>query len=204
MPDLSLETRLARDGHRCIAGIDEVGRGPLAGPVVAAAVVLDPLSVPDGLDDSKMLKGRVREDLAGRLRRVAHVGVGIATVEEIDEINILQASFLAMRRAIGALPVHPDYLLVDGNRLPADLPCPARPVIRGDSLSSSIAAASIVAKVTRDAGMVDLAQQYPGYGWDRNMGYGTRDHMLGLKCHGVTPHHRRSFAPIRKMLYQEK
>lgn len=203
MPDFSYETRLADTGHRCVAGVDEVGRGPLAGPVVAAAAVLDPAICPDGLDDSKALTPRVREHLAERLTTCAHIGVGVATVEEIDELNILQASFLAMCRAIDALPVRPDYLLVDGNRLPAKLPCAAQPVIKGDSQCLSIAAASIVAKTQRDRGMVDLAQQHPFYGWERNMGYGTPEHLLGLKSHGVTLHHRRSFRPIHHILYQE-
>ena len=202
MPDFSYETRLAGTGHRCVAGVDEVGRGPLAGPVVAAAVVLDPGKLPEGLDDSKTLTPRRREHLAARLLTSAHIGVGVATVEEIDEMNILQASFLAMCRAVDALPVRPDHLLVDGNRLPARLPCAAQPVIKGDSLCLSIAAASIVAKTRRDRGMVDLAQQHPFYGWERNMGYGTREHLMGLKSHGITPHHRRSFRPIHNMLFQ--
>lgn len=202
MPDFSFETRLAGTGYRCVAGVDEVGRGPLAGPVVAAAVVLDPATSPDGLDDSKALTPRMREHLAACLAACAHIGVGVATVEEIDKINILQASFLAMCRAIDALPVRPDYLLVDGNRLPAELPCAAQPVIKGDGLSLSIAAASIVAKTRRDRFMVGLAQQHPFYGWERNMGYGTREHLMGLKSHGVTLHHRRSFRPIHNILYQ--
>lgn len=203
MPDFSYETRVAGTGHRCVAGVDEVGRGPLAGPVVAAAVVLDPATCPERLDDSKALTPRIREHLAECLRSCAHIGIGAATVEEIDEINILQASFLAMCRAIDALPVRPDYLLVDGNRLPAKLPCAAQPVIKGDSLSMSIAAASVLAKTRRDRLMVGLAQQHPFYGWERNMGYGTPEHLVGLKSHGVTLHHRRSFKPIHNILYQE-
>lgn len=195
MPDFALERRA---GGR-VAGIDEAGRGPWAGPVVAAAAILDPARLPDGLaarlDDSKKLSHAVRESLFESLRDHATIGVGVASVAEIDETNILAATLLAMRRAVCALPEAPDHALVDGNR-PPDLPCPVETVVRGDGLSLSIAAASIVAKVTRDRIMTDLAADYPGYGWERNAGYGTKAHRDGLARLGVTPHHRRSFKPI--------
>ncbi|EKE44921.1 ribonuclease HII [Oceaniovalibus guishaninsula JLT2003] len=203
MCDDALELALRRDGARWIAGVDEVGRGPLAGPVVAAAVMLDPACIPEGLDDSKKLTPMRRAELSARIRACAVFAIGRATVEEIDRLNILQATFLAMRRALAALPRPPDRLLIDGNRLPPALPCRADAVVGGDALSVSIAAASIVAKTDRDARMVDLAQQHPAYGWDRNAGYGTPQHLLALKRHGCTPHHRRSFRPVHNILYQE-
>lgn len=202
MPDLFHETRARSAGARHVAGVDEAGRGPWAGPVVAAAVVLDPAEFPDGLDDSKRLSPARRAILFEALTACARIGVGTATVEEIDSLNILQASYLAMNRAIAALPAPPDHLLIDGRGLPARLPCQADPVIGGDGLSLSIAAASIVAKVTRDRMMVTLAQQHPVYGWETNMGYGVPAHRLALKSHGVTLHHRRSFKPIHNILYQ--
>ena len=183
-----------------VCGIDEVGRGPLAGPVVAAAVILDPLALPDGIDDSKRLTAARREALVVAIQATAIVGVGQASVEEIATMNILQASFLAMRRAVAALARRPALALVDGHMLPPGLGCPARAVVGGDGLALSIAAASIVAKVTRDAMMVALSQQFPGYGWETNMGYGTREHAEALGLLGVTPHHRRSFEPVHKIL----
>lgn len=203
MPDYTFEsvfTPLAR----IIAGVDEVGRGPLAGPVTAAAVILRPCQVPSGLRDSKKLTAARRTELSAQITDCAHVGIGEASVAEIDDINILQATFLAMRRAIAALPVAPDALLIDGKLIPPGLPCTAQAVVKGDDRSASIAAASIVAKNWRDLGMLALAQQHPFYGWDTNMGYGTAAHMLGLKRHGVTTHHRRSFKPIHNILLQEK
>ena len=177
-----------------VCGIDEVGRGPLAGPVVAAAVILDPAAIPDGLDDSKRLTAAApRGARSPRSQATALVGVGQASVDEIATMNILQASFLAMRRAVAALARRPALALVDGHMLPPGLGCPARPIVGGDGLALSIAAASIVAKVTRDRMMVALSQQFPGYGWETNMGYGTRGHAEGLARLGVTPHHRRSF-----------
>ena len=197
-PDFSLESA----GPHPVCGIDEVGRGPWAGPVVAAAVILDPAAIPEGLNDSKLLTARRREVLAAEIRLAAGVGVGIASVAEIEAMNILQASFLAMRRAVAALPRRPALALVDGHLQPPGLPCPCRPVVGGDGLALSIAAASIVAKVTRDAMMVALAQQFPGYGWETNMGYGTRGHWEGLGRLGVSPHHRRWFEPMHKMLWE--
>ncbi|MFQ6547010.1 ribonuclease HII [Aestuariibius sp. 2305UL40-4] len=199
-PDHSFETRAAAGGAQCIAGVDEVGRGPLAGPVVAAAVVLDPTCIPEGLNDSKALTARRREALCDAVQAAHAVGIGQASVEEIDALNILQASHLAMVRAIAALPSAPDHLLIDGNRLPADLPCAAETIVKGDARSLSIAAASIVAKVWRDRLMVDLAQQCPGYGWERNAGYGSKEHRDAIQNLGITPFHRRSFAPVRNML----
>ena len=204
MPDFKLEHAL--DGWPAIrvAGIDEVGRGPLAGPVTAAAVILDPRSVPEGLDDSKKLAAARRDDLARRLHECAVVSVAHASVAEIDDINILRASHLAMRRAVEGLAAAPVHALVDGNRLPDGLPCPATAVVRGDARSLSIAAASIVAKVARDAIMADLAAEHPGYGWETNAGYGTKAHLEALERLGPTPHHRRSFKPVHNILYQEK
>ena len=195
-PDFSHESA----GPRPVCGIDEVGRGPLAGPVVAAAVILDPLSIPDGLDDSKRLLPQRREELALAIHAVAVVGIGVASVAEIETMNILQASFLAMRRAVSSLAQRPALALVDGHLHPPGLPCPCRPIVGGDGLALSIAAASIVAKVARDRMMVALSQQYPGYGWETNMGYGTRAHQDALARLGVSPHHRRSFQPIHNIL----
>ena len=198
-PNLSFEIE-AGAPHTLVCGIDEAGRGPLAGPVVAAAVVLNHDCFPDGLDDSKKLDIGKREALYAELVVCAQYGVGIASVEEIDEINILWASMLAMTRALAALPRAPHFALIDGNRLPRQMPCPARAIIGGDALALSIAAASIIAKVTRDRMMVELAEIHPGYGWESNRGYSTRSHFDGLARLGVTPHHRRSFEPIRNML----
>lgn len=184
---------------RPVCGIDEAGRGPLAGPVVAAAVILDPGALPDGLDDSKRLTADRRQVLNAELASMAMIGVGTASVVEIDEINILNATMLAMRRAVDALPVPPRAALVDGNRCP-DLPCPAQTVVKGDQKCLSIAAASIVAKVHRDRLMTDLAAKFPVYGWRSNVGYGTAEHLAALKNHGATPHHRRSFSPVRAVL----
>lgn len=201
MPDFSIE----RDCGGRVAGIDEAGRGPWAGPVVAAAVILPP-DLPDdltnGLDDSKKLSAARREILFEALTICPGIdyGIGAASVAEIERDNILAATYTAMRRAVDALGHVPETALIDGNRLPPDLPCPGRTVIKGDSLSLSIAAASIFAKVTRDRIMKSLSRRYPGYHWDRNAGYGTKQHQDGLKDLGVTCHHRRTYAPIAKML----
>lgn len=188
----------------CVAGVDEVGRGPLAGPVTAAAVILDADAIPDGLDDSKKLTPRKREAVWDAILETADVSVAHASVSEIEELNILRASHLAMERAVAGLHMRPDHLLIDGTMLPRGLTIPATPVVRGDARSLSIAAASIVAKICRDRIMVDLAQQHPGYGWDTNMGYPSKSHRLALENLGVTPHHRRTFKPVHNMLYQEK
>ena len=199
MPDFRLE----RAAGGIVAGIDEAGRGPWAGPVVAAAVILDagtlPPSLAARLDDSKALSRATRRDLYGDLLLCAEIGVGAAGAREIEEDNILRATFTAMARALSALPRRPAAALVDGNRAP-DLPCRVETVVRGDSRSMSIAAASIVAKVTRDDLMARLAARYPGFGWERNAGYGTAEHRGALERLGPTPHHRRSYAPIRAIL----
>lgn len=203
-PDLSLERWAMASGATFVAGIDEVGRGPLAGPVTAAAVILDPARVPDGIDDSKRLSAKRREALHDALVGCARVSVAHASVEEIDRLNILQAAHLAMRRALAGLDPAANFALVDGNRLPEGLPVPARAVVKGDALSLSIAAASIVAKVRRDRIMRELAQQFPGYGWENNAGYGSKSHIAALRDLGVSPHHRRSFKPVHNILYQAK
>ncbi|WP_435312619.1 ribonuclease HII [Primorskyibacter sedentarius] len=203
-PDYSLETSVLSRGARVIAGVDEVGRGPLAGPVTAAAVILDASRIPNGLNDSKKLTAKRREALSEELEAVAHISVAHASVEEIDSLNILRASHLAMERAVEGLPVTPDYLLIDGNLIPRGLSIPSEAVVRGDARSVSIAAASIVAKLCRDRIMWDLAQHYPGYGWETNMGYPSKSHRLALENLGVTPHHRRSFKPVHNILYQDK
>lgn len=203
-PDDSVERDLRARGFARIAGVDEVGRGPLAGPVIAAAVVLDLSDIPDGLRDSKKMTARQRERLFAELGERAECALGQASVTEIDGINILQASMLAMRRALAALAVPADVALIDGNRVPDGLAIPAQALVGGDNRSVSIAAASIIAKVTRDRLMRDLAQQFPGYGWEKNAGYPTPAHKQALLDLGVTPHHRCSFAPVHKILYQEK
>lgn len=194
-PDLSLESL----ENGIVTGIDEAGRGPWAGPVVAAAVILDPRRLPTGINDSKKLSASKREALYDAILANATCAVGMASVGEIDTLNILGATKLAMCRAVDRLSVMPDIALVDGNRAPA-LPCRVKTVIGGDALSLSIAAASIIAKVTRDRLMSELARDYPGYGWEHNAGYGTAIHQSALVSLGVTPHHRRSFAPVRALL----
>jgi ribonuclease HII len=200
MPDLSLEMRYA--GAR-VCGIDEAGRGPLAGPVVAAAVVFRKPRLPrrflSRLDDSKLLTPAVRAELLPEIYEHGEVGIGSATVEEIDRVNILQATFLAMQRAMTALGEAPTVALVDGNQ-PPELGCTVETVIGGDGLCASIAAASIVAKVTRDTLMIELSEHHPGYGWERNVGYGTPEHLDALTRLGITAQHRRSFRPVYEVL----
>ena len=200
MPDFSLEDA---SGAARIAGVDEAGRGPWAGPVIAAAVILDRDGLDPGLalglDDSKKVSAARRERLFDALQASARIGVGRAEVADIDSMNILAATLLAMSRAVEALGAAPELALIDGNQIP-NLTCPARAVIGGDGLSLSIAAASIVAKVSRDRLMAALALAHPGYGWERNKGYGTAEHRAALETLGVTPHHRRSFRPIRKIM----
>ena len=199
MPDFSLESQF--DGP--VAGIDEVGRGPWAGPVVTCAAILDPATFPVALaaqlDDSKKLTDKKRQALFDPLCQHCVYCLGEASVAEIDELNILKATMLAMRRAVNGLPQKPVAALVDGNRDPG-LGLPTETVVKGDGRSLSIAAASVIAKVTRDRMMRRLADDYPGYGWERNAGYGTKAHRDGLADLGVTPHHRRSFAPIAKLI----
>lgn len=192
--------------EKTICGIDEVGRGPLAGPVVAAAVIL-PRPLPEELigciRDSKKLSAKKRHTVSVALHQYAQIGIGLASVEEIDTINILQATFCAMQRAFTTLEQDVDCALIDGNKAPA-LDCHTQTVIKGDQHSLSIAAASIIAKEHRDSLMQDLAKEYPVYGWESNAGYGTKTHMEGMNSHGVTPHHRRSFSPVSKLLLKEK
>lgn len=186
-----------------VCGVDEAGRGPLAGPVVAAAVILDSCNLPDGINDSKKLTAAARERLFDDICASAEVGIGQASEKEIGTFNILGATLLAMRRAVASLPHVPAFALIDGNKLP-NLPCPAMTVIRGDTISLSIAAASIVAKVTRDRIMCKIADQYPGYGFERHMGYGTAAHLAALNRLGVTPHHRLDFAPVKSVYNSSK
>ena len=183
-----------------ICGVDEAGRGPLAGPVVAAAVILDPARPIVGLADSKKLSAKRREELAVEIRAKAQAWcVAEASVEEIDAINILQATLLAMRRAVTGLALTPTEVLIDGNRCPR-LDLPMRAIVGGDATVAEISAASILAKTTRDAGMLVLHEQYPQYGFARHMGYGTAVHLAALRQHGPSPVHRRSFAPVREQL----
>ena len=191
-------------GFARIAGVDEVGRGPLAGPVTACAVVLDMSRIPEGLNDRKKLSAQRRESLAEAILACAEVSVASASVEEIDELNILRASHLAMERAVAGLLTPPDHCLIDGNLIPKGLTVSAEAIVKGDSKSVSISAASIVAKIRRDYVMSALAQQYPGYGWETNAGYPSKSHRLALQNIGVTPHHRRSFKPVHNILYQQK
>jgi ribonuclease HII len=207
MPDFAIERR-----HKgLVCGVDEAGRGPLAGPVVAAAVILDPRRLPktlrDGLDDSKVLTPDEREVCYRALMRcvdrgTARIGVGAAGTREIDRINILRAALSAMVRAVDVLGVRPDAALVDGN-IPPPLACTVQTVVKGDALSFSIAAASVVAKVTRDRIMRALAPRYPGYGWETNVGYATQKHGEAIRRLGITRHHRRSFEPVRLALEGE-
>jgi ribonuclease HII len=205
-PTFDLEKAVASSLSFCqtIVGIDEAGCGPLAGPVVAGAVIFLTHDRPETLqgliNDSKKLTEKKRKTAFEKLEELngtaLHVGVGVAQVEEIDRLNIGQATRLAMERAVAALKVQPDFALIDGIRKPT-LPCPAQMVVKGDARSLSIAAASIVAKVTRDQLMKDLDTQFPAYGWGKNAGYGTAAHIAALHAWGITPHHRRSFEPVK-------
>lgn len=194
MPNYALEATLGG----VVCGIDEVGRGALAGDVYAAAVILDAENIPLGINDSKKLSMARRLELARLICASSHVGVGMATVAEIDAINILQATMLAMQRAFHALPSTPAFALVDGNRAPL-LPCATYCIVKGDSKSLSIAAASIVAKVSRDVAMHELHEAHPHYGFDRHVGYGTKAHLQALGIHGATSHHRFSFRPVKHL-----
>lgn len=187
---------ISTDCYKLIAGVDEVGRGPLAGPVVAAAVILDPEKIIDGLTDSKRLSIRKREYFVLQIQEKAHaIGIGSADVHEIDKVNILQATFLAMQRAVSDLGCVPEYVLVDGNKCP-ELPCTAEAVINGDSLVPAISAASVIAKVYRDNLMLDFDKEFPDYGFSDNKGYPTRYHVNALNALGPTRIHRRSFKPV--------
>jgi ribonuclease HII len=200
-PDLSHETAARRNFNGPVAGVDEAGRGPWAGPVVAAAVILDTGNIPEGLNDSKKLNATRREQLFTEIDQTSIVGIGLASVEIIDRDNILKATLGAMTQAINRLSIPPAIALIDGNRCP-ELLCPATALVKGDQRSLSIAAASIIAKVTRDRMMCELALQFPQYGFEKHKGYGTRIHQRALTEYGITPHHRRSFKPIRKIIEQ--
>jgi ribonuclease HII len=196
---LGRELAARAEGFTCIAGLDEVGRGPLAGPVVSAAVVLDLDNVPQGLADSKALTAAKREALFVEILATSHVGIASVSHQEIDTINIRQASLLAMCRALASLPCTPDIAFVDGND-PPNLPCATEAVIKGDSSIASIAAASIVAKVVRDRMMARLGQAYPAYGFASNAGYSTKAHLSAVASEGPCPFHRMSFSPLRQGL----
>jgi len=201
MPHYIFESRMLKTMAGPIAGVDEAGRGPLAGPVVAAAVILDRKKIPKGLNDSKKMTAETREVAFAAIQICAiAIGVGEASVDEIDLINIRQATHLAMARAVRALATAPMFALVDGNDAPA-LPCPCDTIVEGDGRSLSIAAASIIAKVTRDRMMLALHDEHPHYGWITNKGYGTGEHLEALGRHGPCRHHRRSFAPVHNMLW---
>lgn len=194
-----IDLQFSSDEHH-VAGVDEVGRGPLAGPVVTAAVILDPGQPIAGLADSKALSEKRREALFDEIQEKAKAwAIGRAEVEEIDELNILQATMLAMQRAVAGLDISPDHVLVDGNRCP-ELPCSSESIIKGDGTVPAISAASIIAKVTRDREMQLMDTEYPGYGLAGHKGYPTKAHIAALQELGVTPIHRRSFAPVRRLL----
>ena len=205
MPDFKFENMY----NGLVAGLDEAGRGPWVGPVVAGAVIFFTHEVDSYLlkylDDSKKLSKKRREELFDIIQNEAEkkhlcYGIGQASAEEIDRLNILEASFLAMSRALEKLSVIPDMALIDGNRLPKHFACPCRSIIKGDSLSYSISAASVMAKVSRDMLMEDMALKYPFYGFEKNAGYGTKEHITGLQKYGITPEHRKSFKPIKKLI----
>ena len=203
MPDFTLENKLSNKGFSCISGVDEVGRGSWAGPVVAAAVVFCkkkwPKIINMGVNDSKKLSPKRREGLFDIIQNNADVGIGLASVKEIDQINILQATFLAMDRALENLSITPDYILIDGDKVPP-IKYQAEAIVKGDGRSISIGAASIIAKVTRDKLMIKLGLKFPSYAWEHNMGYGTKKHRAGLERFGVTEHHRKSYKPIINIL----
>lgn len=202
-PHFKRERSLASKGLWPIAGIDEAGRGPLAGPVAAAAVVLDPRNLPTGLNDSKVLSAEIREVLfQDIMRRAVAVTVAFSSAAEIDRINIRQATLCAMRRALAGLSVSPSYVLVDGNDLPANLVCQGETIIAGDASSLSIAAASIIAKVMRDRMMRRLCQHYPQYGFSQHSGYATKAHREAIERHGPSPFHRLTFSPFRTLSTQ--
>ena len=199
-PNFKIEQDLISNGCSIIAGVDEVGRGPLAGPVTAAAVILDPLNIPHNLNDSKVLSSKKREELFEELKSSSSFAVAHVSPEEIDKLNILQASLLAMVNAVSNLKVKPNHILIDGNKVPGRLVGRATAIVKGDRKVLSIAAASIIAKVTRDKLMRDLDSEFPVYGWAKNAGYPTKCHMNAIVKYGVTPHHRRSFKPVHNIL----
>lgn len=203
LPDFDTETRLIRKGYKAIAGVDEVGRGCIAGPVTAAAVILNPQKIPSGLNDSKKLNLKNREKIFRSIQDTCTFCVAHSSVEEIDQINILQATFLSMKRAIWGLDIKPDFVLIDGNKNPEGLESNFETIIKGDSKSLSIAAASIVAKITRDRIMSRLDKEFPGYNWSQNAGYPTKMHKSAILDIGITPYHRRSFKPVYNILYKQ-
>lgn len=197
MPDSRFEQHAVQSGFELVAGVDEAGRGPLAGPVVAAAVILDPASIPDGLNDSKALKPARREQLFELILASCQVGIASASAREIERTDIRAASLAAMRLALASLPVSADFALIDGRDIPPGLECPANALVKGDARSLSIAAASIVAKVVRDRMMVRSALVYPEYGFDHHMGYGSQRHLHAIAEYGPCPLHRMTFRPMR-------
>lgn len=197
-PNLSLERDLEWQGAKFVAGVDEAGRGSLAGPVVAAAVILPCSDIPEGIDDSKRLSPHRRRQLAIEIKAVSMTSLSVVDVDVIERVNILGATMQAMRLAVENLPKVPDQILIDGNRLPSKLSAPATAIVKGDTKSVSIAAASIIAKVERDELMAKLAVDYPQYNWAKNAGYGTAEHLQALQDYGPTPHHRKSFAPVHR------
>ena len=197
-PDFTLELAARQAGHWPVAGTDEAGRGPLAGPVVAAAVILDPDHIPAGLNDSKQLTLKQREALFVEICATAHVSIASSGPRHIDDKNILRASLDAMRRSVEALSIKPNYVLIDGRDVPANLPCPGQAVIKGDARSLSIAAASIIAKVARDRMMSRAGLVHPAYGFEKHAGYGTAEHRKAIGEHGPCPLHRMSFRPLRQ------
>jgi len=203
-PHFRHEKALLAAGVWPVAGVDEAGRGPLAGPVTAAAVILDPKKMVRGLDDSKKLSSAARNDLFDLIcARALAVGVGMASAQEIDQVNIRNATLLAMRRALQALALPPAHALIDGNASPREAPCPVQTIVKGDAISLSISAASIIAKVTRDRLMERLHEAWPHYGFSDHMGYGTPAHLAALRVHGPCPYHRYSFAPVRAAAGEE-
>ena len=207
MPDFSLEESLGLSTSAVIIGVDEVGRGPLAGPVTAAAVFVDrqkiTLDLSTKIDDSKKIPQKKRATISKQIESMAIIGMGWASSGEIDQLNILEATMIAMQRAVLSLRkqiiLDPDYILIDGNKVPS-FDFPSKAIVRGDEKSLSIAAASIVAKSKRDAFMTSLSKLYPCYGWEKNAGYGTREHLVAIERNGITAHHRRSFKPIANYL----
>nr|CRH08153.1 Ribonuclease HII, degrades RNA of DNA-RNA hybrids [Candidatus Magnetococcus massalia] len=201
-PTWELEGELAGRGLHAVCGVDEAGRGPLCGPVVCGAVLLDPEQLPEGLNDSKKLTAKRRDALYDLLHVHAHVGVAIISPVDIDRLNIRGATLYGMAQAVADLQSKcaVDGVLIDGRDIPPGISLHCEAVIKGDSRSLSIAAASIIAKVTRDRIMDQLHEAHPHYGWDRNRGYPTKEHMAALESHGVTPHHRRSFGPVRRLV----
>ena len=199
MPNLLIEKKKNKLNYKIIAGVDEAGRGPWAGPVYSAAVILDHNNIPEEINDSKKLSEKKRNSIYLEIISNHIYGVGIADVDEIDKLNILGATLLSMERAVNNLSINPDFVLIDGNHEPK-IEIDSESIIKGDTKSLSIAAASIIAKVERDEFMRQLDTQYPAYNWKKNKGYGTKDHQNALKMHGVTKYHRKSFSPVRKIL----